>query len=86
MGHKLHFRWIIMILNSMTTYNIEPKANSLGMVLYNHWVHIAQASANFVFELLKIFALPITLINFSFQISSKIFDWSCFWYLGSALF
>ncbi|RNA31522.1 hypothetical protein BpHYR1_045329 [Brachionus plicatilis] len=32
-------------------YNIT-EAKSLGMFLYNHWVHIAQASANFVFEIL----------------------------------
>ncbi|RNA22475.1 hypothetical protein BpHYR1_035262 [Brachionus plicatilis] len=66
------------VLNYMTTYDIEPRANSLDIVLYNLWVHIAQASANFVFELLKIYGLPITLINFSFQISPTIFDWSCF--------
>ncbi|RNA41882.1 hypothetical protein BpHYR1_020992 [Brachionus plicatilis] len=27
----------------MTTYDIAPGANSLGMVLYNLWIHIAQA-------------------------------------------
>ncbi|RMZ99569.1 hypothetical protein BpHYR1_021616 [Brachionus plicatilis] len=37
------------VFNSMTTDNIESRANSLGMVLYNLWVHIAQANANFSF-------------------------------------
>ncbi|RNA24453.1 hypothetical protein BpHYR1_051878 [Brachionus plicatilis] len=79
--NKILTRWSLLkksVLKSMTTYDIEPRADSLGMVLYNLWVHISQASANFVFELLKIFGLPITLINFSFQIFAKIFDWSCF--------
>ncbi|RNA38300.1 hypothetical protein BpHYR1_041565 [Brachionus plicatilis] len=69
------------VLNSMKTHDIKPRANSLGMILYNFWVHIAQTRANLVLVLLKIFILPITPRNFSFQISPKIFDWSCFWYV-----
>ncbi|RNA41744.1 hypothetical protein BpHYR1_010408 [Brachionus plicatilis] len=46
----LEFNLIILfyVLNSMTSYDIESRVNSLDMVLYNLWVHIAQASANFL--------------------------------------
>ncbi|RNA31511.1 hypothetical protein BpHYR1_026847 [Brachionus plicatilis] len=77
---NLHFQ-VTGVLNSITWYDIEPIANSLDMVLYNLWIHIAPASGNFVFELLKMFGLPITLINLSLQISPKFFDLSSFWYI-----
>ncbi|RNA22820.1 hypothetical protein BpHYR1_016691 [Brachionus plicatilis] len=41
---RIIFQLCPRVLNSMTTYDIEPRANSLGMVLYNLLVHIDQAT------------------------------------------
>ncbi|RNA15451.1 hypothetical protein BpHYR1_039207 [Brachionus plicatilis] len=48
---KLNFSISILKIkpdgNGIELHDIEPRANSLGMVLYNLWVHIAQAITNF---------------------------------------